>query len=625
MDKRKNTNQLKTKLRPETIPFSEYPRPQFVRDTKWLSLNGKWDCGVNVPFPLQSVLSGFDKLPDFNGKYPDEYDYHTTFSYKKSDMRALLHFGAVDQICDVFVDGKPAGHHEGGYIPFTFDITDLLSEEEKHDIKVHIKDTLDLDYPYGKQSKNPKGMWYTPVSGIWQSVWIEEVPRDYIRSVKITPDSMGVRLIIDGDAEQYTIEVFEPVIGHNPATLIMNPRDAVITQENADYGTGEKTGNHAGHFSVSVDNEIIYNRSGNTKVPAEIIDRKTYNGNKTYIEIKDPKAWTPDTPYLYGIRISSETDCIVTYFAVRTVEIHSLRGYRRIFLNDRPVFFHGVLDQGYYPEGIFLPNKEEGYVSDVRSMKELGFNTLRKHIKIEPPVFYVACDVLGMIVWQDMINNSDYKFLRDTIFPTFGIKAKTDLFTHNNPASRKIFEDHMIQTAEYLYNYPCICYYTIFNEGWGQFESDRLYLELKEYDTTRIVDSTSGWFRQFKSDVVSKHVYFHKVARLLHPHHPVVISEFGGYDYREKDHIFNPGGNYGYKNFTDKQSLNSALLQLYKKDIVSYMSSGCCGSIYTQLSDVEDETNGIYTYDRQVCKLDRKTCLKISEDIFREFARSTME
>ncbi len=626
MAKRRNVNQLKTELRPESIPFPEYPRPQFVRNSRWFSLNGKWDCRVNVPFPLQSVLSGFDKLPGFDGSYPDEYDYITSFEYKKTDMRLLLHFGAVDQICDVFIDGRAAGHHEGGYLPFTFDITDLLSDDEKHEIKVHIKDTLDLNYPYGKQSKNPKGMWYTPVSGIWQSVWMEEVPKSYIRGVKITPDSMGVRLIIDGDAEQYSVEVFEPVLGHNPATLIMLPQAPVITQGKAEYPDENSVNGKEKESAITSDDiDIIYNTSGNTEVPHEIIDRNTYNGNKTYIEIKDPKAWTPETPYLYGLRITSGDDCISTYFAVRTVSIHSLRGYRRTFLNDRPVFFHGVLDQGYYPEGIFLPNKEEGFVRDVRYMKELGFNTLRKHIKIEPPVFYVACDVIGMIVWQDMINNSDYKFMRDTILPTFGIKAKTDLFTHKDPEGRRIFEDHMIKTAEYLYNYPCICYYTIFNEGWGQFESDRMYLELKELDPSRIVDSTSGWFRQFKSDVVSKHVYFHKVAQLLHPHHPVIISEFGGYDYREPGHIFNPDGNYGYKSFKDKNSLNNALLNLFKKDIVAYMKHGCCGSIYTQLSDVEDETNGIYTYDRQVCKVDKETCLEISGEIFREFARSTME
>lgn len=625
MKVRKKINYLKMTDRPGPVPFSEYPRPQLVRNTKWLTLNGKWECGINVPFPLQSVLSGYDKNKDFNGTYPEEYDYHTRFEYKRSDMRALLHFGAADQICDVYIDGKFAGHHEGGYLPFTFDITDLLSDDYIHSIKVHIKDSLDLNYPYGKQSKNPKGMWYTPVSGIWQSVWIEEVPSDHIRGVKITPDQLGIRLVIDGDDKQYTVEVFEPVLGSNPATLIMKPKEPVITQKDADYTNSEDTDKTPPQETASEYGDMIYNRSGNKKVPDEIIDRKTYNGNKTFIEIKDPKTWTPDKPYLYGIRISSDTDCIVTYFAIRTVGIHSLRGYRRTFLNDGPVFFHGVLDQGYYPEGIFLPNNEEGFIKDIRSMKELGFNTLRKHIKIEPPVFYVACDVLGMIVWQDMINNSDYKFMRDTILPTFGIKAKTDYFTHSDPESRRIFEDHMIKTAEYLYNFPCICYYTIFNEGWGQFESDRLYLELKELDPTRIIDSTSGWFRQFKSDVVSKHVYFHKVAQLLHPHHPVVISEFGGYDYREKNHIFNPEGNYGYKSFKDKKALNSAMIQLYKKDIISYIRSGCCGSIYTQLSDVEDETNGIYTYDRKVCKLDSETCLEISEEIFREFARSTME
>lgn len=641
MSKRKSIQKLKTNIRPDAIPFSEYPRPQLIRDTDWLSLNGKWECGVNVPFPLQSELSGFSELAGFDGKYPEEYDYHTTFRYLKNDMRVLLHFGAVDQICDVWIDGKSVGHHEGGYLPFYFDITESLSEGEDHEIKVHIKDTLDLKFPYGKQSKNPKGMWYTPVSGIWQSVWIEEVPKSFIRGIKLTPDSMGVRLYVDGDDEQYEIEVYESVIGHNPASLIQPARKGIFSQksiysndDNSDenLNTSIKDDSAYNTDTLNINNEDELNKTSSssevkddTKIPREIIDRKTYNGKRTYIEIKDPKYWTPDTPYLYGIRISSETDSVTSYFAIRTLSIHSVRGYRRIYLNERPVFFHGVLDQGYFPEGIFLPDSEAGYENDIKSMKELGFNTLRKHIKIEPPAFYVSCDVQGMLVWQDMINNSDYDYMRDTILPTFGIKAKTDHFTHDDKESRQIFERHMVETAEYLYNFPCICYYTIFNEGWGQFESDRLYEVLKEADPTRIVDSTSGWFRQFKSDVVSKHVYFHKVAQLLHPHHPVVISEFGGYDLAENGHIFNPDGNYGYRSFKSKKALNEAILALYRKDIISYIKSGCSGSIYTQLSDVEDETNGIYTYDRQICKLDKEICLKISKEIFSEFSRCVME
>ncbi len=589
-DKRKNLQDLKMDMDIGPIPFKEYPRPQLIRDGKWVCLNGRWDCGINVPFPLQSGLSGFNDLPEYKGIVPEEFDYYTSFEYhpEADDSRAILHFGAVDQICDVSIDGSFIGHHEGGYLPFSFDITEKVrapyAAEGAHVLQVHVTDRLDLKYPYGKQSKTPGGMWYTPVSGIWQTVWIEEVPDKYIRGIKITPDLDGIRLIVDGDAGKYTVEVFEPVIGRNPALDI----------------TGSKE-----------------------DAPKRLIYRETYNGNKTYIEIEDPRHWTPDSPYLYGIKISSDIDCVASYFALRTISIKKVGEHKRFLLNDKPIFFHGVLDQGYYPEGIFLPNSEKGYEDDVRYMKELGFNTLRKHIKIEPPAYYVACDVLGMMVWQDMINNSDYQYLRDTIFPTIGIKAKTDHLTHHDPETRQIFEEHMRGIVEHLYNFPCICYYTIFNEGWGQFDSDRLYEDLKEMDPTRIVDSTSGWFRQFKSDVVSRHVYFHKVAKILHHHHPVVISEFGGYNYAEKGHTFNPLNNYGYKNFKDKRALSESLRKLYREDIISYIEMGCSGSIYTQLSDVEDETNGFYTYDRQICKVYKKIMQQVARELYAEFERCT--
>ena len=643
-DKRKNTQKLKMDMDTGDVPFKKYPRPQLIRDSKWICLNGRWDCGVIVPFPLQSTLSDFENLPKYKGEVPEEYDYYTSFSYIPSGdhphgCRVLLHFGAVDQICDIAIDGVKVGHHEGGYLPFTIDITDsvikdsaaILSGNEIHGgmegahvLQVHVIDRLDLKYPYGKQSKTPGGMWYTPVSGIWQTVWIEEVPDEYIKGIRLTPDLDGVRLIVEGDAQKYTVEVYEAGIGYNPATRIISPREPY-------YADG--SGGDDSYIDPEIRKSLLSRVfKQDKKIPASdmnesenelqrIIYRETYNGNKTYIEIEDPKHWSPDSPFLYGIRVSTDRDSVAAYFALRDIKIKKTGDHKRFLLNGKPIFFHGVLDQGYYPEGIFLPNNEEGYDRDIMYMKELGFNTLRKHIKIEPPAFYVACDIRGMMVWQDMINNSDYDFMRDTILPTFGIKAKTDHLTHRDPQSRQIFEDHMKEEVRYLYNFPCICYYTIFNEGWGQFDSDRLYEELKDIDSTRIVDSTSGWFRQFKSDVVSRHVYFHKVAKIIHHHHPVVISEFGGYNYGEKGHTFNPLSTYGYKSFKDKKLLSESILKLYREDIISYIELGCSGSIYTQLSDVEDETNGFYTYDRQVCKVDKDIMRKISDELRTEFER----
>ena len=248
-------------------------------------------------------------------------------------------------------------------------------------------------------------------------------------------------------------------------------------------------------------------------------------------------------------------------------------------------------------------------------MKELGFNTLRKHIKIEPQCFYFDCDRLGMLVMQDMVNNSDYYFWRDTAFPTVGAKYKPDFFYHMNEEHREFFENHMLDTAEYLYNFPCIVYYTIFNEGWGQFCADRMYETLKEADPTRVIDSASGWFRQLRSDVESKHVYFHREAQLWHKR-PIIISEFGGYCYREKDHVFNTVGTFGYRIYTDKAEMSKGIRELYHRDVLPYMKRGLCGSIYTQLSDVEDEVNGLYTYDRKVCKVDKDTMKHIAKCIY---------
>lgn len=569
MGKKKGTGQNKNivdlamDMQVGKIPFAAYPRPIMVRNSKWINLNGRWDCGVTVPFPLQSRLSGF------RGEVPDEYTYYTTFDYfPEWDHRVLLHFGAVDQICTVFIDGHKAGSHEGGYLPFTIDITDELDNSEIHKLEVKIKDTLDVKYPYGKQTKNRGGMWYTPVSGIWQTVWIEEVPLKYIRGLKITPSLTGIDLVINGEDTEYSIEITEP----------------------KSDGSGDFTQSKA-------------------------IKQLTVSANKAHIEIDDAKNWTPENPWLYGIRIRSSSDSVASYFALRTISIRQKDGLKRIFLNDEEIFLHAVLDQGYYPEGIFLPNNEKGYTEDILYMKELGFNTLRKHIKIEPQCFYFDCDRLGMLVMQDMVNNSDYHFLRDTIFPTVGAKYKPDFLYHMNEEHREFFENHMLDTAEYLYNFPCIVYYTIFNEGWGQFCADRMYDTLKAVDSTRIIDSASGWFRQLRSDVESKHVYFHRVAQLWHKR-PIIISEFGGYCYREKNHVFNTVGTFGYRIYTDKKELSAGIRELYHRDVLPYMKRGLCGSVYTQLSDVEDEINGLYTYDRKICKVDKDTMKHIAKCIY---------
>lgn len=588
----------------ENLPFAQYPRPQFKRDS-FFNLNGKWDCGVVVPFPLESekawggdsrvehgndkILGGNDSMSLSDGQVSlsgltrqsfEHFSYYTSFTLPEGFIkdRVFLNFGAVDQIATVYIDEKLVGKHEGGYTPFSFDVTDFLggtnqtgtqkpenaqnqnetqnplgAQNTQHKIRVDITDTLNHKYPYGKQKKNRGGMWYTPVSGIWQTVWLESLPQKYIRGIKITPDLEGIALEIDGDDDEYAVE-------------IKSRSDEKVQT----FNLGEKS---------------------------------------FYIKIENPKLWSPESPELYDISIQGSQDKIESYFALRTVGIgRDDEGYQRLLLNGKPYFFNGVLDQGYWPQGIFLPNSELGWEDDILAMKKLGFNTLRKHIKIEPAGFYEACDRLGMVVFQDFVNNADYSFFHDTILPTvFGatssfITGKNKLFDdrhfHKSAETRRIFKQTVTDTINHLYNFPCICYYTIFNEGWGQFCADEMYDFVKELDSTRIIDSSSGWFKQKKSDVESDHIYFKKI-KIKKSEKPIVISEFGGYSFKlEPNHYFNKKQNYGYRFFKDQSELEKAIHELYGTQIKPYVKKGLCAAIYTQLSDVEDETNGFLTYDR---------------------------
>ena len=550
MSKKEEFNKLKVSEEyggvPDYVPFAKYPRPQLKRDS-FLNLNGTWDCGAVVPFPLVNC---------------EHYSYHATFTLPDGFIkdRVLLNFGAVDQIATFFIDGKKVGEHEGGYTPFCFDITDSLSAENPHKIQVDVIDTLDHKYPYGKQKKARGGMWYTPISGIWQSVWLESVPCKYIRGLKITPDLEGIKLEIDECSE--------------------NPTESTV-------GAASDT------YTIT------------TKLRAsDDVQTLTTSEKSLYIKIENPKLWSPEEPNLYDLTIKTAHDTVQSYFGLRTVSIGRDRdGYPRLLLNGKPYFFNGVLDQGYWPEEIFLPNSEKGWESDILAMKKLGFNTLRKHIKVEPALFYEACDRLGMVVFQDFVNNADYSFFHDTILPTVFPRLCDkgffkDKHYHKSNETRRIFKETVAATIDCLYNFPCICYYTIFNEGWGQFCADELYDFVKEHDSTRIIDTTSGWFKQKKTDVHSDHVYFRKI-KVKKSDKPIVISEFGGYSFKlEPNHYFNKNQNFGYKTFTSQSELEKAIHELYDTQIRPYVKKGLCAAIYTQLSDVEDETNGFLTYDR---------------------------
>ncbi len=550
-------------------PWNVYPRPQLKRDS-FICLNGEWDFCLTdgfekpdfsenkkilVPFAPESLLSGINEVFDESSMLWYQKNFTLPEGFVRS--KVILHFGACDQVADVFVNGECVGKHEGGYEAFSFDITPYLKDENT--ILVSVKDTLsDHRFPYGKQRRDRGGMWYTPVSGIWQTVWLESVPESYVRT-----------LYAEFDGETVTVTA----TGVGEGSICVNTPD------------GEKT------FALK--------------------------DGKALVTFDNPRFWSPEDPYLYTFTLTSGEDRVESYFAIRTLEIKTVDGLSRLCLNGKPYFFHGLLDQGYWSDGLFLPATPKGYEDDILAMKSLGFNTLRKHIKVEPQQFYYDCDRLGMVVFQDMVNNGEYSFLRDTLLPTVGIFRKNDKTEARNDQeekTRQLFIEGMKSTVESLKVHPCICMWTIFNEGWGQFESDWMYGILRSLDKTRFIDTTSGWFEIGESDVDSRHVYFRKVS-LEASDKPLVLSEFGGYSYKPEDHVFNTKQTYGYGKCKTREAFVKAFCDLYENEIVPLIPKGLCAAVYTQVSDVEDETNGILSYDRKVMKVNPEEFAHVSEKL----------
>ena len=543
------------------IPWNVHPRPQMRRDS-WLSLNGMWDFEVSekepreygrqirVPFCPESLLSGIGE--HFEEGIDLWYRRQVSLPETFRQGRVLLHVGAADQEADVYVNGSFVGHHLGGYEAMCFDITPFL--RDLNYIVICVKDDLRGNVqPYGKQTLKRGGMWYTPVSGIWQSVWLEAVPEQYIKSLNI--ENHGRTVIVD--------------VGDTNAA-------------------GKVTVAGLGVFPL---------RAGKVTITPE-----------------SPRLWSPEDPYLYEMTIDVGEDKVESYFALRTLEIKEVAGIPRLCLNGEPYFFHGLLDQGYWSDGLFTPAEPGCYEDDILAMKKLGFNMLRKHIKVEPEQFYYDCDRLGMVVFQDMVNNGDYNFLRDTALPTIGLQKMGDKYLHRDESTRRAFLEGMEATIKQLKNHPCIVYWTIFNEGWGQFESSAAYDRLRELDDTRWIDSTSGWFRGGKTDVESIHCYFKKY-RFRKDTKPVVLSEFGGYAHSVTGHIFNTEKSYGYGACPDLTTLGDRVEKLYREEIVPAVKKGLCASVYTQVSDVEDEINGLVTYDRKVEKLTPERMLPIATEL----------
>ncbi len=540
-------------------PLPEYPRPQLKRES-YLILNGVWDYAVTtanaepeeydgeivVPFPLESALSGVGRVLQ-----PGEYLwYRRTFTLPEGFNvgRVLLHFGAVDQTSRVWVNGLDACVHTGGYLPFLADITELLAEGE-NTLVVRVRDDTDRSYhTRGKQKLKPGGIWYSPVSGIWQTVWCESVPENYISSLFITPhfDDGAVELLVMGEGSVR----------------------AVIDGDAYDFEAG---------------------------TPA-------------LLKLRETHAWTPEDPYLYKVELAMGDDRVESYFALRSVGVREDRnGVKRLMLNGKPYFQNGLLDQGWWPDGLYTAPGDEALVFDIAAAKAMGFNMLRKHVKVEPLRWYYHCDRLGMLVWQDMPNGGgSYSTMTVSAPLLTGSHSRDDKygkFARKDEKGRAEFREELLDMVSHLYNCPSIVTWVLFNEGWGQFDSDKCAEAVLELDSTRIIDRTSGWHDQGTGEVRSIHLYFDdykykpdKAGRC------VVLSEFGGYTLPIEGHA-RDGKPFGYKKFDNQEKFRRALTLLYDGQIRPGCMQGLAAAVYTQLTDVENELNGLITYDRRVIKL----------------------
>ena len=536
-------------------PLSEYPRPQLRRDS-YICLNGEWEYAIRkeedipatfdgkiiVPFSPETSSSGVNKKVT-----PEDYlFYKLIFKLDKPFIKdkVLLHFTAVDQIAEVFINDHNLGKHIGGYLPFEFDIKEYLKEENT--LIVRVKDYSDTkEYSRGKQKIKRGGIWYTPQSGIYMPVWLESVSRDYIKELKITPDvdNESVKIIVYSEAEMATIHILG--------------KDHIITCNK--------------EYSFKIDN---------------------------------PHLWSPEDPYLYIFSVTTENDEISSYFALRKVSLIEHNGYKVIALNNKPYFMKGVLDQGYYKNGLYTPDDYQNYIDDITLVKALGFNTIRKHIKIEAPIWYYECDRLGILVWQDFINGGGQYKLSTITFPLITNIHHKDTnykkFSRLDKEIREQAKQEFKDIIHYLYNSPSIVLWTIFNEGWGQFDSKEIYEELKKIDNTRLFDHASGWHDQGISDVKSLHVYFKKV-KLPKDDRAIVLSEFGGFVLPIKGHM--QKGKQTYRSFKNVEEWYEKFTSCIKRDVIDNIPKGLCACIYTQLSDVEDELNGFVTFDREVVKI----------------------
>lgn len=553
----------------------EYPRPQMVR-SEWKNLNGLWNYAIRplgeqpaafdgeilVPFAVESSLSGVgERLGSKN-----ELWYERTFeiSPKWNGKRILLHFGAVDWKADVWVNGISVGSHTGGYTPFSFDITAALAKGE-NTLRVRVWDPTDEGYqPRGKQVNNPNGIWYTPVSGIWQTVWLEAVPQQYIREVRTTPDL---------DRKTFRVEV--PVCNAQPGDLV----------------------------------EVTLYDGG-----AEVASARALNGATVELTLADPKCWSPDSPFLYDMKVAllrngRRIDAVESYAAMRKFStLRDKNGIVRLALNNKPLFQFGPLDQGWWPDGLYTAPTDEALAFDVIKAKELGYNMIRKHVKVEPARWYYHCDKAGMIVWQDMPNGDQG--------PQWQMHSYfTGEERHRSAESEACYRKEWKEIIDYLYSFPSIGVWVPFNEAWGQFKGPEIAEWTKAYDPSRLVNPASGGNHYLTGDILDLHHYPQPKMTLLDTNRATVLGEYGGIGLVIPDHVWVKNrDNWGYTRFNSPKEVTDEYAR-YADELLRLIGCGFAAAVYTQTTDVEVEVNGLMTYDRKVVKVEEERIREINRTI----------
>lgn len=569
----------------KNCPLPEYPRPQMVRDS-FLNLNGTFDYAIVpketewvtdfdgeilVPFAVESLLSGVEKplSPETRLWYRKAF----TIPQAMLGKRILLHFGAVDWQCTVYVNHQLAGRHTGGYCAFCFDITDLLQDGE-NELVVSVFDPTEEGYQQrGKQVNHTHGFWYTATSGIWQTVWLEAVNPCHVENWRFLPD-------IDKE--------------------LIHISTALSDAENTEL-----------QLQIRFGNELVFD--GAITQEADV-------------PVPNAKLWSPETPNLYDVTLTvlkdgAETDRVTGYFGMRKFNIaKDEKGITRLFLNNKPYFQRGLLDQGYWPDSGLTPPTDEAMIFDIREMKRLGFNMLRKHIKVEPARWYYHCDKLGMLVWQDMVSGG--KYIGDFyagVLPNIGIlhikDDKYKVFSREEPAWREEFKEELCEMIDQLYNTVSIYCWVPFNEAWGQFDALEICDLVRKKDQSRVIDHASGWYDQGGGDIQSMHKYILPIRMRKLDNRAFVITEYGGYSEKVPGHMWNPKKAFGYLMFGSLAKLSAAYEKLHKKQVIPLIKKGLSGTVYTQLSDVENEVNGIYTYDRAVLKMDEDMLKRINAQL----------